>query len=304
MTAYSATDAALEGFRLTRERPRVLLVWALFLLAANALGIAVMMLAPKEAQEALATISGQETPDGQQLMSALGAVAPLLLLGLVIQRTMDAAVYRLMLRPQEKAFFFLRLGADELRLAALRLIFVMMAILFLAVVQFGIVILGITVSAFGEPARIFVTSVTEAASWIAFLVIAVRLSLASVLTFDRKKISIFESWALTRGHAMRLLGAQVLALCCAAVLGILVFVVFSSVAGAVLLSTGRSMADLKAVMSPENVDVRSYMNPFILAWTLVGSLFSAVYAAAIPAPGGYIYRRIREGEDAAVAQAG
>lgn len=294
MTTYSATDAALEGFRLTRERPRVVVVWALFLLAANAIGIGVMMLAPKEAQDALATISGQETPSGEQLLSALGAVAPLLLLGLFIQRTMDAAVYRLMLRPEEKSFFFLRLGADELRLAALRLIFVMMAILFLAVVQFGIVILGLTASAFGGAAQRFVASITELACWIVFLVLSVRLSLASVLTFDRKKISIFESWRLTRGHAYRLLGAQVLALCCAAVLGILVFVIFSSISGAVLLATGRSMADLKQIMSPDNIDLKTYLNPFVVAWTLVGSMFSAVYAAAIPAPGGYIYQRIRD----------
>ena len=86
MTTYSATDAALEGFRFTRERPRVLLMWALFLLVANAIGITVMMFAPKEAQEALTTISGQETPDGQQLMSALGVLAPILLLGLLIFR--------------------------------------------------------------------------------------------------------------------------------------------------------------------------------------------------------------------------
>jgi len=293
MTTYSATDAALEGFRFTRERPRMLIVWALFLLTANAVGIGVMLLAPKEVQEALATISSQETPDGRQLMGALGAVAPVLLLGLLIQRTMDAAVYRLMLRPEEKSFFFLRLGADELRLAALRLIFVMMAILFLAVVQFGIVILGLTALALGDTARIVVTSITELAAWIAFLVIAVRLSLASVITFERKRLSIFESWAVTRGHATRLLGAQFLALCCAAVLGILAFVIFSSVSGAAMLATGGSLADLRRVMSPENLELRAYLNPFVLAWTLVGSLFSAVYAAAIPAPGAYIYKRIR-----------
>lgn len=301
MTTYSATDAALEGFRLTRERPRVLLVWALFLLAANTLGLLVMMMAPKEAQEALATISGQEAPNGEQLMSALSAVAPLLLLGLMIQRTMDAAVYRLMLRPDEKSFFYLRLGADELRLAALRLIFVMMAIFFLAVVQFGVFILSVAAAPLGGVAQQLVASVAEIACWIAFLVLAVRLSLASAITFDRKKISIFESWSVTRGHAYRLLGAQVLALCCAAVLGILFFVIFSSVSGAALLATGRSMADLKEIMSPERIELSSYLNPFVLAWTLVGSLFSAVYAAAIPAPGGYIYRHIRTaaGEPAA-----
>ena len=30
MTAFSATDAALEGFRITRERPKVVLIWAVF----------------------------------------------------------------------------------------------------------------------------------------------------------------------------------------------------------------------------------------------------------------------------------
>lgn len=296
MTAYSATDAALEGFRLTRERPRILLIWALFLVVANAVGFVVMLLAPNEMQEALATISGQETPDGRQLLGALGAVAPILLLGLMVQRTLDGAVYRMMLRPEEKSVGFLRLGADELRLAALRLIFIMMAMFYLATVQFGILIIGLVLMPLGEGARLLVTSVAELASWVALLVIAVRLSLASVITFDRKRISILESWALTRGHAWRLLGAQALALCCAAVLGILVFVIFSSVSGAILLASGRSLADLQQVMSPEKIEIRSYLNPFVLAWTFLGSLFSAVYAAAIAAPGTYIYARIHKAD--------
>ena len=296
MTAISATDAALEGFRITRERPRVVLGWAAFLLVTNLVGALITLALPEEARGALAKIASQTTPDPKELLDAMTAVAPLLLVGLVAQRMMDAAVYRLMLRPGQGGFAFLRLGPDEIRLTMLRLIFLALAIVFIAVVQFGIVILGFTASAFGQTASIFVASVAELVSWGVFLMLAVRLSFASVITFDTGKLSIFASWSLTRGHFWRILGAQVLALCCVAVLGILVFVIFSSVSGAILILNGGSVADLSKVMQAESVSLRNYLNPYVLAWSLIGVLFTTIYSAVVAAPGAYIYRALQRGE--------
>lgn len=301
MTAISATDAALEGFRITRERPRVVLGWAAFLLLTNTLGALITFLLPEEARGALAKIASQEAPDPRQLIDAMTAVAPLLLVGLVVQRTMDAAIYRLMLRPEEKRFAYLRLGVDEMRLTVLRLIFVMLAIVYIAVVQFGIVILSFTASALGETASLFVASVAELVSWGVFLVLAVRLSLASVMSFDGGKLVVFASWTATRGLFWRILGVQVLALSCVAVLGILVFVIFSSVSGAVLILNGGSLADVSKIMQPEEGNARSYLNPLVLAYTLIGVLFTTIYSAVVAAPGAYIYKAMkaeREAEEA------
>jgi hypothetical protein len=299
MIAISATDAALEGFRITRERPRVVMGWAVFLLITNVIGALITLILPEEARGALAKIAAQEAPDPRELVDALSAVAPLLLVGLVVQRTMDAAVYRLMLRPEDRKFAYLRLGVDEMRLTVLRLIFVVLAIVFIAVVQFGIVILSFTASAFGQTASLFVASVAELVSWGVFLVLAVRLSLASVITFDRGKLAVFASWEATKGLFWRILGIQLLAICCIAVLGILVFVIFSSVSGAVLILNGGSLADVSKIIQPDEVTARTYMNPFVLAYTVIGVLFTTIYSAVVAAPGAYVYRALKADETAA-----
>lgn len=293
MTAISATDAALEGFRITRERPRTVLAWALFLLLTNIVGALITLALPEEARGALAKIASQEAPDPKELLDALTAVSPLLLVGLIAQRTMDAGVYRLMLRPDQARFAHLRLGPDEIRLTMLRLVFLALAIVFIAVVQFGIVILGFAVSAFGRPVSIFVASLAELVSWGVFLMLCVRLSLASVITFDRRKLSVFASWELTKGLFWRILGVQLLAICCIAVLGILVFVIFSSVSGAILILSGGSVADLSKVMQADEISLKNYLNPYVLAWSLIGTLFTAIYSAVVAAPGAYIYQHLR-----------
>jgi hypothetical protein len=299
MTAISATDAALEGFRITRERPRVVMGWAIFLLITNLIGALITLALPEEARGALAKIASQEAPDPRELLDAMSAVAPLLLVGLVVQRTMDAAVYRLMLRPEENKFAYLRLGVQEMRLTVLRLIFVVLAIVYIAVVQFGIVILSFTASALGQAASLFVASVAELVSWGVFLVLAVRLSLASVISFDSGKLAVFASWNATRGLFWRILGIQLLALCCVAVLGILVFVIFSSVSGAVLILNGGSLADVSKIIQPEEVTAQTYLNPFVLAYTLIGVLFTTIYSAVVAAPGAYIYKNLKAREAAA-----
>jgi hypothetical protein len=293
MTAFSVTDAALEGFRITRERPRVVLAWALFLFTTNLIGALITLALPEEAREALAKIASQEAPEPGELIDAMAAVSPLLLIGLVVQRTMDSAVYRVLLRPEDARFAYLRLGPDEIRLTMLRLIFVALAIVYIAVVQFGIVILGFTASPLGQTVSVFVASVAELVSWGVFIVLAVRLSFASVLTFDRKKLTVFASWEATRGRFWSILGAHVLALCCVVVLGILMFVIFSSIAGAVVLSTGGSLADLGKILQPEEVTLQTYLNPLVAAYTVVGVLFTAIYSAAVPAPGAFIYRHLK-----------
>lgn len=294
MTAFSATDAALEGFRLVRQKPRVILAWAAFSFAASMLGAAITLIMPQEARTALESLASDDTPDPGALVQALTAVSPILLMGLLVQRMLDAAVYRVMLRPEDGRFAYLRLGGDELRLTALRLVYLMLAVLFIAIVQFGIALLAFAASVFGQRAMLFVGAIAELVSWGAVLVLAVRLSLASVITFDRGKLSILESWEATRGRFWPLFGAYVLAISCILALGLLAF----AVSGLVLMVTGGRFADLTASMQNDALSLKTYLNPFVLAYTVIGNLFTAVYSAVIPSPGAFFYRSLGRPETA------
>jgi len=294
MTGFSASDAALEGFRISRERPRVLLGWTLFTLFASVVGAVITITMPKEARAALDALANEQAPDLEALLEMLTAVSPILIVGLLVQRMMDAAVYRVILHGGEGGrFAYLRLGADELRLAALRLIFLVLAVLLIAVAQFCIAILAVVASPLGQGPMLLVAFVAEVFSWGVILMIAVRMSLASVITFETGKLSILESWELTRGQFWPLLSSYALAGCCILATGIAVMVLFVSIAGVALIATGGSMADLSAIMAPKEISLQTYLNPYVVAYTLIGCVFTAIYSAVIAAPGAFVYLALK-----------
>jgi len=292
MKAFSASDAALEGFRITRENPWAFARWVLVSFVVSLLGAVVTVSMPAEVRDALATINSDETPSLTKLLDALLALLPLLTFGLAVQCMMAAAVYRLILRHDDTRFGYLRLGIDELRLMALTIILVLLFIVFMVLITLGAALVMAMASVAGQSVAIFVGSVTEAFLTGLLVFVAVRLSLAPVATFAEKRLTIFESWQLTRGQFWRLLGAYVLALACIVVLGFLALVIFTALAGVILLATGQQMTDLAAVFTPDASSFRTYFSPALVAYMFVGSVFSALYYAVIAAPGAVAYQAL------------
>jgi hypothetical protein len=122
---------------------------------------------------------------------------------------------RVVLRPRDSAFGFLRFGADEFRQIGLALLgfavligaYIVFAIVAIIIIMIG-ALLTKAVGGFGGGLFVFLGIAAEV---IFSIVILLRLSLASALTFDKKKVDLFGSWALTKGHAWSILGAHFLA---------------------------------------------------------------------------------------------
>ena len=292
MSPFSSSEAALEGFRITRENPRAFGVWVGVSLLISILGAIVTVLMPAEVRHGLETLRADETPDAAQLIDALIAVAPILILGLAVQCIMAAAVYRLILRHDDTPFGYLRLGADELRLMGLTLIYIVLIIALLVGMTLGAAIVAGLAAFAGQSAAIFVGGVAELFSLGLVVFVLVRLSLAPVATFAERRLAIFESWTLTRGHFWRLFGAYALALACIGVVGFLALVIFTGVAGVVLIATGGQLSDLAGIFTPDETSFRAYFNPGLIAYMLIGSVFSALYYAVIAAPGAIAYREL------------
>ena len=125
MSGFSASEAALEGFRITRENPRAFGAWVAVSFARQRAGVVIDAFMPAErASMAWTRISADQTLTLGQLLDTLILIAPVLVLGLAVLSVMAAAVYRLIFRHDDTRFGYLRLGADELRLMGLTLIYI------------------------------------------------------------------------------------------------------------------------------------------------------------------------------------
>lgn len=297
MAGFSATDAALEGFRITRERPKALLAWTGFCFLINIANVLITVNLPKEVRDALTWLERDpsEAPDPETFVSTMTLLSPLLAFGLATQCVMAAAVYRVLLRPGDSRFHYLRLGRDELRLMVLTLLYVVLAAFAFASAQFVVVIVASLASVFGQAVFSLIFSILELLVFFGFFYAAIRLSLAPVITFDKSRLAITESWSVTRGQFWPLLGAYLLAICCWVVVALLAIVLFRLVVGIVVLSMGGSWADVAGVFPSDDAQLSAYLSPFMIAYMLVGSVFTAIAYAVIAAPGALAYRSLSSG---------
>ena len=117
--SFSATEAAFEGFRVTRQNPLSVLVWAGLWLVG--LIVAVMILGPmtmpyaSEIEAAQGDVAALSPSAVSALSLGMLAVLPVLL---VLQAILAPAVYRAVYAPQAKRIGYLQLGKVELRTLA------------------------------------------------------------------------------------------------------------------------------------------------------------------------------------------
>ncbi len=296
MAGFSPTDAALEGFRIARERPRKLLAASVFMFLVSLLQVLIEVKMPAEAREALAALGGQETLEAGPFFEALTILSPLLLFGLLIQCMMAAAIYRILLRGQTGSIRLFRIGPAEFRLMALALIYVVLFALLMGAFTLVGMILVMLVSGLGQGVVMFVGTIAWVAVVSAIIFIAVRLSLAPVITFDRERLALFDSWNVTRGQFWRLTGAYVLTLSLVVVAFFVAVLLFLPAAGIGVIASGGSLGDIWQIFAiPDETTLAAYFEPLRVIYMLMSSVFSAFWYAVIAAPGAYAYRALTAG---------
>ena len=251
MTTFSFGGAVGAGFGVIARNPLAFLAWcAVYLVVA--LGPLALMAATIWPQfGALAALAEAEVdPDSpaatQQMMSLMGQINALSLLqwatSLASSALIVGAVFRAVLEPQNRRWFFLRLSRQEFWLALCLVVVAVVAGLLAALSMFPIMITSLVLVAAG-PTQTLTPGVGLGLGAMvlialgAMLWLFVRFSLGLPMSFAGSYFRLFESWTLTRGHAakMALVGVAVSLL--ATLVQIAVFVGFIFAAVAILQPT-------------------------------------------------------------------
>jgi hypothetical protein len=283
--AFSPSDAAFEGFRLTRERPGAILAWSGFYLLALMLifAVAALIVGPT----VVASMGNPPQGDPEALAAwfapLAGALAVLVPGMIIISAMLAAVVYRAVLRPQDSRMAYLRLGGDELRLFLVSFLLVLLWTLAIAI---PVVVLTVVLTLMGDnPATALVGVIGGVALFCLLIWGAVRLSLSPVMTFAEGKIRIFESWGLTKGRFWGLLGMYLLAFVFVNLLGSLVANVALALSGGPQLIQG-----LEAGVMPDVTPALVVGGLIYLVLTAILAIMQMVIANA---PQAVAYRELK-----------
>lgn len=294
MRDFSIAEAALVGFRLTREQPRAIGVWAVLNLAFSVVSLLVMLSVAGPALGALrATSEDAAAQDPTATLALLNELLPtyglIMAIWLVFSAVMATAATRAVLRPDESRLGYVRLGADEVRvLLAMGAIGLMLLFAYLGVSLVAGLLLGVLVGASGGSGAAAATSLAVAMVPIVLLALLwvwTRFSLAVPLTLAQGRIDIFGSWGLTRGRSGKVFLTYLVALALYLLVAVLGVAIFLGVGAAISGSGG----PMEAVMNADMSSVGAYFNPLTITYTVVMSAIGALGSAIVLCPPAVIY---------------
>jgi hypothetical protein len=288
MSDIAVTDTAFTGFRVVREHPWALPFWALAALSFSLAISAVFLAAGGKIMDP--QIVQADPSQTQALLAELASLAPAILATAAVALAVNCIAYgamnRAILRPQDGAFGFLRLGVDELRLLGAM---VLLAIVFFSA-YFGLVAVVALCAGLaalgGKIAVILVGAVTVATALCIIVILAVRLSLVLATTFDTGKISLGASWALTRGRFWPILGTYFLATALTAVVVLLAWLVEMGV-GALLLGSR-----LQDFLTNQPQTISQLFAPISLLRIALGAVTSALIWPLTLTPSPAVYKQL------------
>lgn len=291
MADFSIQDVAFTGFGVVRQHPRALLAWWLYALVfALLLGLVIVGLAGPDFAK-LVAVGAQRPSDPALVLGLMSRLAPaylaMLVLALASNAILAAAMNRAVLRPDDDRFGYLRVGADELRQLGLVLLtfLVFMGVYFGVAIVVGVIgglVMAVTKA---SPALLLILLFLCLMGVLVFL--AVRLSLASALTFDTRRINLFGSWSLTRGRSWRLFGTYLLVFALVMVVYVLSLLLIFAVGA--ILNGGDPAALWK---SPDTFSLKSYFTAPRLVQTVLNAGLSALIWPLVFTPPVAIYRTL------------
>ncbi len=300
MSRFSVSQMAMTGFRVVRENPAAVALWALLQAVGMfaVLGAMVSLIGGPFARLQSLSREPGASPDPHLITELMTQFVPFLLvilpLSLAFGAVTSAAMNRIVLRPRDKAFGFLRIGAAEWRQFLLGL-----QVMLVAAGAYVAVILAVIVGAVGigfaskaAPVAGVLLAVAGGLGLVAAAIyVTVRLSLASARTFATGRVDLFGSWDVTRGHFWPILGTYVLAV----FLAIVVMSMGSAVVFCIAAVTTGLGPTSDAMIHPDMATPASYFTPSQIVYLALNAVVSALVLPIQATPAAAMYAALTDG---------
>lgn len=289
MAGFGGGKAVASGFRLIRREPLAILAWAGVYLV---LGLLPQVgLWPKMAELARASAGAPDSRVVAEVNAAVMAYQPVIWLFSILTYTLlYGAIFRAILQPDDRRYFYLRLGKGELWMLLSSAALVILAGVAILVVAIPVGVLG-AMGGQGAGAR-GLTLLLGLAVFLLFFWLAMRFALTGPMAFAERRFVLFDSWRLTKGHGLKMMGVAFALFCIVVavelVVGLAAFLAFYPTI------SGGEAAWAKMLGDPATLVAR--WAPWIVAICVLGSVLVAAFYAVLAAPWASIYRDLSGGE--------
>jgi hypothetical protein len=298
MATINFGEAFTEGFRQIGRRPHEVAAWGfVYFLCAFLPSLLLMAWMLPDMADAFRSAATNPAPSPQMMASMIKmqALQPLMLLGsLVGYSLVYAAIFRAVLRPEEKGFLHLRLSSSEAWLGLVMVVqyvctVLVMTCLMMVGVAFWIpaIIAGIHHNFSGW--EVLPGLLAMLAAFVVLLWLVVRFSMALPMTFATGHFKLFESWTLTRGHSLTLF-ALALAL---GVMVVVVMLVLELILGAAVIAAfGLHVDAVKTLFSQPPQTIMQTLAPMFLVVGAILSVFGGFAMTIVAAPWARVYEQL------------
>jgi hypothetical protein len=301
MSSFSASDAAISGFKFIRQRPKVVLTWAAVFFACE-LSVVLANLAGNKvaAVQAFQEVNRNDPAAALGMLPSVASIFLFTFAVMILGASLTfTAAYRAFLRPEDDRYAYFRLGGDELRMAAVIGLWVILTLGYSFAVVFVAGLLGAIGSLLPGLLRSLYILLVAAAAICAFVYPIVRLSLSMPMTLEDRHIRLLESWKPTRGRFWPLFGAFVLAAIMIFVVLVVEWTLVSIVVLILVVGLGLTPSALSGLWNPDSTSFTAFFRVTSIIASLLWALFLAVGLAIFVAPVVEAYRWLTDDRDAA-----
>jgi hypothetical protein len=288
MSSFSASDAAVSGFRFITRQPKTVAVWAGVMLAYELLwgGLTVGLASDQLASlRAFSQANGQDSAAAWAMLPSASLVILFGLLALLgLGSLLFTAAYRAFLHPDEHRYAYMRFGRDELRFAVLIALWVALSVGASFVIAFVTGLLAALGAFLPAVLKFLYVLALTVGALCAFIYPLVRLSLSMPMTMADRHIRLLESWKLTRGRFWPLFWSYFLA----ALLIILLFVVVwggvAILAAVIAVTAHIDLSNFSGLFRADTSSLAAYFSPTSVLAAVLNALAWAAGLAVFTGP--------------------